>query len=205
MGGLASIIVILMTAMAYAFGISYLNQYPSEKVGPSNFACDTTIRNAKFDSSLQALAVPISDEEQPIFDLLNDQNFTLQLNFINTIASCMKLSISEVTATSTTSLKPSSCSNQNGTLSITVFLPQHDITIEVVIDDIQLVGGVQVGLSGPGQENDSYTLQELNFLETFYSQTAGTLGQDVTIDMALTKVSRYSHIISLTERKYQLN
>jgi hypothetical protein len=191
-----------MTAMAYAFAMSYLNQYPAEKVGPSNFACDTTIRNAQFESSLQALAVPISDEEQPIFDLLNEQNFTLRLDFLNTAASCMTLSISEITSTSTTSLSLASCSNVNGTLSATVFLPQHDIELQVIINDIQVVGGVRVGLSGPGQLNDSYTLQELNFLQSFYSRSSGTLAQTATIDMALTKVNRYFNIIFLIERKY---
>jgi hypothetical protein len=175
--------------MAYAFAISYMNQYPAEKVGPSTFACDTTLRNAKFASSLQARAVPVSDEEQTIFTLLNDQNFTLQVDFINTAASCMTLSISEVTELATTSLKFLSCSDQNGTLSATVFLPEHDITIEAVLDDIQLVGGVRVGLSGPGQQHDLYTLKELNFIQSFYSQSAQTLAQEVSIDMALTKVS----------------
>jgi len=182
--------------MAYAFAISYLYQYPSEDVGPSTFACDVTIRNAKFDTSLQALAVPISDEEQEIFDFLNDQNFTLQLDFINTVASCQKLSISKVTASSTTSLNLLSCSNQNGTLSASVFLPDHGITIVATIDDIQLVGGVKVGLSGPSQENGSYTLKELGFIQSFYSQSAGTFAQTTTIDLALTKVRDYLNIVS---------
>ena len=127
--GLASLAIILVIAMAYAFAISYLNQYPAEKVGPSNFACDVTIRNAKFESSLQPLAVPISEEEQAIFDLLDDQNFTLQLDFINTEASCPKLSIVEIIETSTTSLNLLSCANINGILSATVFLSQHDLTL----------------------------------------------------------------------------
>ncbi len=178
-----------MTVMAYTFAISYLNQYPSEEVGPSTFACDTTIRNAKFDSSLQALAVPISDEEQTIFNWLNDQNFTLQLEFINTAASCTTLSISEVVGSSTTSLNFSSCSNQNGILSTSVLLPQHAITIVSTIDDIQLVGGVRVGLSGPSQQSGSNTLKELNFIQSFYSLSARTFAQEATINMALTKVS----------------
>jgi ribosomal protein S8 len=185
-----------MIAMAYAFAISYLNQYPAEAVGPSNFACDVTIRNAKFDSSLQALAVPISDEEQEIFDMLNDQNFTLEFGFINTVASCQKLSFSKVSGSSTTPLNFSSCSDQNGILSASVFLPDHGITVVATIDDIQLVGGVSVGLSGPGQENDSYTLQELGFIQSFYSQSALTFAQTATIDLALTKVSDYLNIVS---------
>ncbi len=88
---------------------------------------DPTIRNAKFDSRLQALAVPVSTVEQTIFNLLNNQNFTRQLDLINTTASCMTLSIYQVTDSSTTSLKLLSCSDVNGTLSPKVFLPQQQI------------------------------------------------------------------------------
>jgi hypothetical protein len=178
--------------MAYWFGISYLNQYPSEKVGPSNFACDTTIRNAKFDSSLQALAVPISDEEQPMFDMLNNQNFTLQIDFINTVAPCQDLSISQVVDTTTTSLNFLSCSNLNGTLSVQVFLPEHSITIVATINDVQLIGGIGLGVTGPGLDNGSYILKELNFRQTFYTPWSGTLGQQPQINMALTKVSGFN-------------
>lgn len=186
---MASIVIILITAMAYAFAMSYLNQYPSEKVGPSTFACDSTIRNAKFQSNLQALAVPVPDEEQPMFNLLNDQVFTLQLDFINTNTICMSLFIYEVIESSSVLLTTLPCSSTNGTLSVKVVLPQHAITIKAVLNDIQLVGGIRLGLSGPGQQNDSYTLQELNFIETLYSSSGLTLAQQVSIDMVMTKVS----------------
>lgn len=175
--------------MAYAFAMSYLNQYPSEKVGPSTFACDSTIRNAKFQSTLQALAVPVSDEEQPMFDLLNEQVFTMQLDFINTNTICRSLFIYEVIETSYILLNQSSCSDFNGTLSTKIVLPQHDITIKAVLDDIQLVGGFRMGITGPGKANDTCTLQELNFIETFYSSSGLTLAQQVSISMAMTKVS----------------
>jgi hypothetical protein len=174
--------------MAYVFSISYLNQYPAEKVGPSSFACNLNIRNAKFESTLQALAVPISDEEQPIFTLLNEQNFTFQLEFVNTNASCMRLSIFQVTESSIIPLRVSSCSNLDGTLSVTVPLSQHVIILEVILNDIQLVGGVRLGLLGPGQKNGSYELQELNFIQSIYSSSAYTLAQEAPIGISLTKV-----------------
>jgi hypothetical protein len=174
--------------MACAFAILYLNQYPAEKVGPFTFACDVTIRNAKFESNLQALAMPIADEEQPIFTLLNEQNFTFQIDFVNTNFSCMKLSISEVTASSTIPLNLLSCSNLNGILSAKVFLPQHAIEMQVVMNGIQLVGGVRIGLNGPGQEEDLYSLQELNFFQSFSSPSGQTLAQQSDISVALTKV-----------------
>ncbi len=182
--------------MGCGFSISFLNQYPSEEVGPSTFACDTTIRNAKFETSLQSLAVPVSDEEETIYDWLDNQNFILQIDFINTAAPCMDLSISEVVESSTTSLN-FSCSNQNGTLSATVLLPEHDITIVATLDDIQLVGGIGLGLSGSGQQNDLNTLQDLNFRQTFYSSWAGTLAQQPTIQIGMSKVSCFNQYIFL--------
>jgi ribosomal protein S8 len=183
--------------MAYAFAISYLNQYPSEKVGPSTFACDETIRNAQFATSLQALAIPVSDEQEEIFDLLNEQNFTLSLDFINTASSCLELSVVEVVQPSTISLSLLSCSDSNGTVSARVQLPQHGTTIMVTLSGIQLVGGVRLGLSGPGAEIGVNILQELDFLQPFYSQVAGTLAQNPTIAVTLTKVSLFDSYIFL--------
>ncbi|CAF3339280.1 unnamed protein product [Rotaria socialis] len=186
-GGLVSLAIILTTAMAYAFANSYLNQYPSESVGPSNFACDTTIRNAQFATNLQALAVPISSDQQTIFDLLNQQNFTLYLQFINTAASCASLTISQVTDSATVSLRFLSCSHVNGTLLARVLLPEHDIKITATLSEVQVVGGIMVGLDGPSAETEFCSLKELNFRQSFYSPSAETLAQAATISMGLTK------------------
>ena len=175
--------------MAYGFGISYLNQYPAEKVGPSTFACDETLRNAKFQSNLQSRAVPVSDEEQPIFDLLDNQNFTMNVDFLNTAMQCTAVSILEVIESSTSTLAFSSCANVSGILSISVPLPQHDVTVRFVLADVQLIGGVRMGLSSVGQEGDIYTVQELNFRQVFYSVSGRTLAQKVTVQVAITKVS----------------
>ena len=189
LGGIASLAVILITAMAYRFAISYLNQYPAENVGPSSFACDETIRNAKFDSNMKALAVPISEMERPIFDALNKQNFTLHVAFINTGATCMKVSIVEVIESSTYALPNVSCDATNGIVSIRAIMPQHKITVRAIVNDIQLIGGMRVGLSGPGQETKLYTLQELTFNRLFVGDAAKTLAQQPTIQLEVTKVS----------------
>ncbi|CAF1587354.1 unnamed protein product [Didymodactylos carnosus] len=74
-GGLASFAIVVLVSFAYSFSNSYLNQYPIENVGNSNFACDRSIRNAKFDTSLQSLGIPATENEQTMFDLLNEQTF----------------------------------------------------------------------------------------------------------------------------------
>ena len=175
--------------MAYRFALAYLKQYPAEKVGPSSFACDETIRNAQFQSRLRALSLPVSEIEQPIFDALDEQAFTLHLDLINTAIQCIKVSIVEVLESSTYALPDVLCNATNGTVSIRALLPQHTITVRAVLDDIQLVGGVRVGLLGSGQAAKLYTLHELNFNRIFISDAAGTLAQRSTVKVSLTKVS----------------
>ena len=176
--------------MAYNFAISYLNQYPSEKVGPSTFACDETIRNAKFESSLKSLAVPESEVEQVMFEMLDDQEFTLQVEFVNTAMSCRKVSIVEVIEWTTSVLSRMTCREDNGTVTARVVLPQHSITVRIVVSEVQVVGALRVGMIGPGQSKDAYTLQGLNFSRAIYSNSTKTLAQQATIKMTLSKVSR---------------
>jgi hypothetical protein len=199
LGGIASLAVILVTVMAYRFAVSYLNQYPAESVEPSWFACDETIRNAKFDSKLQAVAVPVSKAERPIFDALSKQEFTLHLALINTAISCTKVSIVGIIQSLTYQLPGVTCTETNGTVSICVALPQHAITVRAILNDIQLVGGVRVGLFSPGQVTEQYTLQELNFNETFFSDDDETFSQQSTIKLALTKVSRSLRLVNSTD------
>ncbi|CAF3726492.1 unnamed protein product [Rotaria socialis] len=135
----------------------------AESVGDSSFACDTTLRNAQYDSNLQSLAIPVPDEEQPIVDMLDNQVFTLQLDVFNTAISCQAVSFVEIVGSTTLSLPMASCNNVNGVVSATIILPGHDATIEVTLTSIQLVGGFRLGLSGPSQSNDSSTLQQLSF------------------------------------------
>ena len=179
--------------MAYRFALSYVSQYPAEKVGPSSFACDETIRNAKFDSSLEALSVPISDIERPMFAALNKQTFTVHVDFINTAASCAIVSIVEVIESFTYTLPNVWCEATNGIVSIRAVLPQHTITVRAILNDIQLVGAVRVGLSGPEQKTQLYTLHELNFNRAFFSSAAKTLAQQPTIQLEITKVSCFSY------------
>ena len=87
-GGLASFCVIVLTISCYVFSAQYYNSYPIETTGPSTYTCDTTVRNAKFSTSLQSLAIPVPDDLQEIMDLLNQQTFNLNVAFINTIYNC---------------------------------------------------------------------------------------------------------------------
>jgi hypothetical protein len=114
-GGLVSVAIIALVSFAFAFSAGYSMQYPSEKVGPSSFACDTDIRNAKFDTSLLSLSIPPSEEEQVMFDLLDEQQFHLHIDLLDTLFACSSLSVNQVLGsgrTSATSLSMTSCNLQ---------------------------------------------------------------------------------------------
>ena len=147
------------------------------------------MRNAKFESSMKALAVPAANVEKPILNALDQQKFTLHLDLVNTALPCIKVSILEVVGPFTYPLSNVSCTVAKGTVSIRAPLPQHRISIRAFLDDIALVGGVRVGLFGHEEVTDMYTLQELNFNQVFLSGTGETLAQQATIQLAVARVS----------------
>jgi len=201
-GGLATVAIIVLVSFALVFSSGYLNQYPAETTNPSTFACDTTIRNAKFDTNLLSLSIPPSADEQTMFDLLNNQQFELHIDLLNTLVTCTSLSVSQVLGggTSTSPLAMASCvNNLNGTLSAMIVLPYQGITVQLVIASIQLIGAVRIGLSGNGATSENYVLQDLDFRQTFYVNDS-TLAQTATINLQLTKVSLFSLCESL--KKY---
>ena len=195
LGGIASLCIVLMTIMAYHFALSFMNQYPSENVGPSTFACDPELRNSRYSSLLQSLAVPISDSEQPLFNLLDSQNFTLNIELLNTAVTCDSFMIQQITDDSPLILSFNTCSNTNGVLAANVRLRQQKVQIELVFSDKQIIGGVRLGLSGPGQQNDSNRLQELNFRKSFINPTK-TLAQKFYVRFDMTKVINETESLS---------
>ena len=83
-----SFALLVLIVFGFWFGFVYVKQYPIETAGDASFACDTSLRNAKFSSSLQLLALLKTEEERPIFELLDKQNWTLTLDLIQTGFNC---------------------------------------------------------------------------------------------------------------------
>ena len=92
-GGLFSFALLVLITFGFWFGSEYLRQYPIETAADANFACDKSLRNAKFSSSLQLLAVLRSEEEKPIFELLDQQSWTLSLDLIQTGFQCNEIHV----------------------------------------------------------------------------------------------------------------
>lgn len=87
-GGLMSFAIITLIIYCFWFGIIFTAKYPIETSTDADFACDTSLRNTQFSSLLQLLTILKSDQEKPIFTVLDEQNFTLTLNFIQTGYTC---------------------------------------------------------------------------------------------------------------------
>lgn len=152
-GGLVSAGVLVFAVFSCYFANAFLNQYPIEEVGESAFACDTTMRNAQFSSSMQMLKPRHPVETQPIFDLLNRQPFTLHIDLINTAFTCAdQILVQRIVAYTLIPLSVSSCvmSYDQGILSLAVPLPSHDMNIQVTLPGLRTVGALRLGLSGPG-------------------------------------------------------
>ena len=187
-GGLISFAIVVLLIFAYTFSAAFYQSYPTENSGPLASTCTDIIRNVKYESGLQSLSISASKEEEPIFNLLDKQQFTLRLDLLNTIASCKSLSVEQVLGSSTVQLI-STCTDSNEILSVTVSLPYQKMILKWILNDIALIGGVRVTLSAHEGENEPHKLKGLNFSQTFYDHSNWTLAPITTINLELTKVS----------------
>jgi hypothetical protein len=192
-GGLFSFSIIVLIVFAYTFSNSYLHRYPIEQiVGNANLACDQTLTNAQFSSGLASIGIPPSDDEVPIFSLLNAQQFTLYIDFINTVFNCTDINVSQIKDIDIP-LTISSCNDTDSTTSLSLLLPSHDINVQIQLGGINTIGGFRVGLQGPGASmandtlNAAYTLLDLVFAQTL-SVSGSLLTQQPSCTLQITKV-----------------
>lgn len=87
-GGLVSFAIVVLIIYGFWFGTIFATKYPIETSTDSEFSCDKSLRNAQFSSLLQLLATIRSEEEKPMFDMLDQQKFTMNITFIQTGFTC---------------------------------------------------------------------------------------------------------------------
>ncbi|CAF1157957.1 unnamed protein product [Adineta steineri] len=192
-GGLVSVAVVVLVMFAYYFSNAYYYQYPIENVvSESSFACDTSMRNAKFTTSIQMSKPQQAKDIQPIFDLLNAQSFTLIIDLINTAFICSDpILVQRIISYAFINLSISSCTMQynNSIVSLSVVLPSHNMNMQVTLPGLKTVGAVRLGLTGPAAtyENGRYTLLTLNtssiFIPTSLSSVLAT-STDYTLQLS---------------------
>ncbi|CAF0926360.1 unnamed protein product [Adineta steineri] len=186
-GGLASFAVIVLVSFAYSFSNNFLKQYPIETSSDSHFACDLSLRNAKFQTNIQSLSIPVKEGVQKMFDLLDNQTFYLNIEFVNTLIDCDVISLQALFGTKWSPIRWINCTNQNSILSLSIQLPYHHISVQVLLADTQTIGGLRIGLSAAGEDIEPYDLEDLNFYQSFFKQ-GETLGQNLPITLDITKV-----------------
>ncbi|CAF3559292.1 unnamed protein product [Adineta steineri] len=178
-GGLMSAAIIVLIVSAYFFSNGYLHQYPIEYVtNNSTFACDITLRNAKFTTTTQKRWDPrrSTKDSQHMFDLLNSQQFTLNIDLIQTAFTCEdNMYVQRVNGNTVTIIPITKCQpNYNETtLSLAISLPVHEITAQLVLPGLKTVGAIRIGLSGLSAEMEDgrFALMDLNFASTFVSSS----------------------------------
>jgi hypothetical protein len=135
---------------------------------------------------MQSLGLPVLAEEQPLFDMLDNQSFTLNVAFINTDFTANNLAVSQQLGSILLNL-PQQTNLTNGILSVSTNLTSHSTTIIFNVSDSSAVGAIRVGLTGPSMKNNNYYVRELNFSNVF-NYTNRTVTQDPMITVQLIKL-----------------
>ncbi|CAF1129062.1 unnamed protein product, partial [Didymodactylos carnosus] len=190
-GGLMSFAIVVLVSFAYWFSSAYLKQYPIESVGDAKFSCDPTMRNAKFTSGLQLLSQPKSDKEVPIYRMLDSQQFTLRIDFVNTLFKCSNVSIVQNIGSNQIVLYPSHCNDEHITLAVSINLPLHQMETQFNLTGPYSIGGVSICLSGPPSTSneENVSVQQLDFCQFFENiDDRSAFAKLSTIELKLTKV-----------------
>ena len=133
-GGLATLAIIVLISFSYWFSASFIRRYPIEEISePATFACDQSLINAQFSTGLELLAIPKSEDSQPIFDLLDEQIFYLTVELINTGFKCNSITTQENLIGTKYVPLAIDCSQSisNATTSVTFPLPRHQTTVQI--------------------------------------------------------------------------
>ncbi|CAF3426872.1 unnamed protein product [Rotaria sp. Silwood1] len=200
-GGLVSLCIIVLICFACIFSTSFIKQYPIETSSNAYFDCDLSIRNAKFETSVQSLAIPFTDADQKMFDLLNNQEFLLNIDFVNTLIKCDSISIDALFGITWSTIRWLNCDNINYILSLSIPLPYQHISVQVNIEDIKTIGALRIGLYGREVKNGSYSLKELNFYKSFFKNEF-ILARHLPITLSLTKVINETLSIKSSESNF---
>ncbi|CAF4264928.1 unnamed protein product, partial [Rotaria magnacalcarata] len=177
LGGLVSVVLIILVGFTCKFSISFSNLYPIEIISTSTHSpviCDPNLFNAKFASALQLLSIHKHDEEEPIFQLLDEQQIVLTTQFVSTEFQCEHVTMQRNMDKGQQTLSSDfNCTtdNESNIVSVSTLLPQHLIVVQFSLTGLSFVGGLRICFNGPStsQSNGKYTIQMLNFCQFFFT------------------------------------
>ncbi|CAF3826863.1 unnamed protein product [Adineta steineri] len=190
-GGLMSFSLLVLLVFAFLFSNEYVNLYPIEEPTNSKMICDEKLRNSHFETNLKLLTATRSDQDQIIFDMLNNQPFTLVVNFINTNFDCEQLEILEGTGHNLHEpVSEMTCMKLNSSQIIHTSIPSyHEVTFQYTIKHFAPIGGLYICLMGPGNISDDgmNTLRETKFCK-WIAQENQTIGYTPEVNLLNTKI-----------------
>lgn len=168
-GGLVSIAILVLVSFAFYFSSLYANLYPTEASGTVQFACDPDMRNAKLSTNLQLLSTPKSEDEEPLFRLLEEQQFIMNIDFVQTLFDCDQVSVQQNSGTNHILLDIATCERHvnNATLSVSILVPEHLTTVQFNLTCVSSVGGARLCLFGSSASSSDAlsTLKTLTFCQ----------------------------------------
>ncbi|CAF1167403.1 unnamed protein product [Adineta steineri] len=97
-------------------------------------------------------------DSQTVFDLLNAQPFTLNIDLVQTAFNCQDtFYVLRKIGYKVVQVPIKNCQlNENETImSLAIPLPVHEISVQLVLLGLKSVGAVRIGITGPSaQDND---------------------------------------------------
>jgi hypothetical protein len=194
-GGLLTFAIIVLLIFTCQFSVGFTSLYPIETVSLDDStaaSCDSIFPNAKFSSGLQLVSIRHHEEEQRIFTILDEQNITLTVQFVSTGFLCHNVTMQQnLDRGQRIPSNDFNCSydEEISILSVSTVLPQHLITMQFDLTGPYFIGGLRICVSGSSnvEDDDKFTLQELNFCQFFYTDNE-TLTINPTIGVKMTKV-----------------
>ncbi|CAF1687138.1 unnamed protein product, partial [Adineta ricciae] len=175
------------------FSAAFIKRYPIENIHePAVFACDESLVNSQFSTALELLAIPKSEDAQPIF--------VLSFELINTGFPCVSITVQENFLASKYVSLYTSCqeSIETAITSMTFSLPRHLTTIQINMTGPYWIGALRLCIRGQGQTNANTTLRELNFCQ-FYATTNQGIGRYSSIPIVFVKNINMTHALGSSD------
>lgn len=185
--------LLVLIVFAFLFSNEYITLYPIEDVDEPKLACDSDLRNAQFSTNLRLLTETRADEDQIIFDMLDNQPFILTISFVNTNFDCNQLSILEgVGENLHEPISPMQCVRLNSSEVIHTSIPTfHEVTFQYTIEHFAPIGGLYICLTGPANRSDDQVniLRPMSFCKWIANENQ-TIGYTPEMTLLNTKVKK---------------
>lgn len=132
-----------------------------------------------------------------MIDLLDRQNFALNVHFINTIINCDTVEIQGLFGTMWSTLRWSHFININSILSVNIPLSHQHISVKVLLSDIQTIDGLKKSL----YRDEYYQLNKFYFYCSYYKNEY-LLRKNIPISFILTKVINQTVLMNNKKSKF---